>query len=88
MHYGALFAIGCALVVAGFLLDKWYGLFWRSRVRESYWPLNVFLLFLAGVFVAAVLNDFLLVPIVVIPVTLFAWWRYWAADRSSQNGDR
>jgi hypothetical protein len=37
---------------------------------------------------AAVLNNFLLVPIAVIPVTLFAWWRYWAADRSSENGDR
>ena len=50
---------------------------------------NVLLLFCGGVLLAALLNNFLLVPIVVIPVTLFAWWRYWAAaDRSSQNGDR
>jgi len=58
-------------------------------VRGSYWPLNVMCIFLAGVLLAAVLNNFWLVPTAVIPVTLFAWWRYWAADRSSsQNGDR
>jgi hypothetical protein len=57
-------------------------------VRESYWPLTVFLLFVWGVVLAALLNNLLLVPIVVIPVTLFAWWRYRAADRSSGNADR
>jgi|tagenome__1003787_1003787.scaffolds.fasta_scaffold20121045_1 hypothetical protein len=88
MHYGAFFAIVCGLVLAGFLLDKWYRRLWGRTGGESYWPLTVFLLFVGGVLLSALLNKLLLVPIVVVPVTLFAWWRYWAKDRSSQDGDR
>jgi len=87
VHLWAIFAIVCVLLPAGALLDKWYRRVWGSTIRESYWPLNVVCFFVAGCLLAALLNDLWLVPIVVIPVTLFAWWRYWARDRSSQNGD-
>jgi hypothetical protein len=84
MHYGAFFAIVCGLLLAGAFLGWWRRRLLGSAVRrESYWPFNVFCLFLAGVLLAALLNNLLLVPIVVVPVTLFAWWRYWARDRPS-----
>jgi hypothetical protein len=88
MHALPLFAIVCGLVLVGVLLGKWRRRLRESTVRESYWPLTVFLLFVWGVVLAALLNNLLLVPIVVIPVTLFVWWRYWAADRSSGDADR
>jgi hypothetical protein len=88
MHALPLFAIVCGLVLVGAVLDKWYRRVWGRTVRGPYWPLNVLCVFSAGVLLAALLNNLLLVPIVVNPVTLFVWWRYWAADRSSGDADR
>jgi hypothetical protein len=80
-----LFLAGAVLAVLMFRREGWRGATRSVTGRGSYRPKQSVWLGMVGIVLGAVLHQFWVAFVVVVPVILYSWWRFWQASDSGRR---
>jgi Sec-independent protein secretion pathway component TatC len=83
----ALFAAGAVFAGLIFRRTGAGGAWSMITGRSGYRPHAAIYVGMAGIVLAAILHAFWIAIVVVVPVILFGWWRFWGASSRHHRDD-